>query len=272
MIRALFFDLDGTLLTTDRRLSDANAAALAACRERGIKLFVATARPPRLANILGWGEREFSLFDGGIYYNGGCISLEGKKHYQYIPADIVSGAYDIVRSCPDLHIALQMTDEIHALNHDLATSAHERWGVTLDELLPIDDSCMDRTAKLIVYWQNFTDCEIPVPDDVVKRLHALCDHHARFYVTDQGRLVQITALESNKASAIRRVAVRLGLREDEIAVFGDDYNDLEMIRAFPESVAMGNVCPELKAAAKYVTLSNDDDGIAHALKQLLHLL
>lgn len=272
MIRALFFDLDGTLLTSDKRLSDANAAALAACRERGISLFVATARAPRLANTFGWGQQELALFDGGIHYNGGCISLGNKKSYYYIPADIVSAACGIVAEYPDLHVALQMTDEIHALNHDLATSVYERWGVTFDELMPIDESCMDRTAKLIVYWQSFNDCDIPVPDDVVKRLHALCDNHARFYVTDQNSLVQITALEANKASAIRRVTARLGLREDEVAVFGDDYNDLEMIRAFPESVAMGNACPELKAAAKYVTRSNDSDGIAHALREILHLI
>lgn len=165
-----------------------------------------------------------------------------------------------------------MTDEVHALNHDLATSAFERWGVTEEELIYIDEDCMAITAKLIVYYQNFTDCEIPVPAVLADELRALCQDRARFYLTDQGRLVQITAWEASKADAVRRVAARLGLREDEIAVFGDDYNDLEMIRAFPESVAMGNACPELKAAAKYITRSNAEDGIAFALRALLRLI
>lgn len=74
MIKALFFDLDGTLLTPDKRLSDASVSALAACRERGIQVYTATARPPRLARIFGWGTRELPLFDGGVFYNGGSAS------------------------------------------------------------------------------------------------------------------------------------------------------------------------------------------------------
>ena len=64
------------------------------------------------------------------------------------------------------------------------------------------------------------------------------------------------------------VRQKLGLTEDELAVFGDDLNDMEIISAYPCSVAMGNAVEEIKMAAKYVTLANDDDGIAHAIKML----
>ena len=55
MIRGLFFDLDGTLLNGQKCLSPANAAALQACRAKGLQLFLATARPPLLERMLGWG-------------------------------------------------------------------------------------------------------------------------------------------------------------------------------------------------------------------------
>ena len=64
----------------------------------------------------------------------------------------------------------------------------------------------------------------------------------------------------------------LGIQPEELAVFGDDLNDLEMIRAYPVSVAMGNAVEEVKSVAKYVTLDNDKGGIAHALKEILHII
>ena len=56
---------------------------------------------------------------------------------------------------------------------------------------------------------------------------------------------------------------------DEVAVFGDDVNDLEMIAFYPRSVAMGNAVEQVKQAAGYVTKTNDEGGIAHALEQIL---
>ena len=64
MIRAIFFDLDGTLLDNDKRIPASAYEALEKCRERGIALFVATARPPILEKMLGWGASEEQLFSG----------------------------------------------------------------------------------------------------------------------------------------------------------------------------------------------------------------
>ncbi len=64
----------------------------------------------------------------------------------------------------------------------------------------------------------------------------------------------------------------LGLTQEEIAVFGDDLNDMEMLSHCPNSVAMGNAHPRIKEIAAHVTLSNDADGIAHALKSIFHII
>ena len=66
MIKALFFDLDGTLLTSEKTLARSTREALRACRKKGISLFIATARAPLLETMLGWTEIELNLFDGGI--------------------------------------------------------------------------------------------------------------------------------------------------------------------------------------------------------------
>ena len=66
MIKALFFDLDGTLLTSNKKISDLSFETLRTCKEKGIYVFVVTARAPMLDVMLGWDECVYSLLDGGF--------------------------------------------------------------------------------------------------------------------------------------------------------------------------------------------------------------
>ena len=73
---------------------------------------------------------------------------------------------------------------------------------------------------------------------------------------------RFASVGADKVSAIREVTKRLGIDISEVAAFGDDYNDIEMIKAFGMGVARGNAIKEVKAIAKYIALSNDEDGAA----------
>jgi hydroxymethylpyrimidine pyrophosphatase-like HAD family hydrolase len=66
--------------------------------------------------------------------------------------------------------------------------------------------------------------------------------------------------------ALERFAESLGLTLANCMSFGDGLNDLTMIEAAGIGVAMSNACPEVRAAAKYITLSNDEDGVAAAMR------
>lgn len=77
MIKAVFFDLDGTLLNSKKQISEETVLALKKCREKDVKLFVATARPPILDRMLNWTEKEFGLFDGGIF-----LQRRSRKNWQ----------------------------------------------------------------------------------------------------------------------------------------------------------------------------------------------
>ena len=70
MIKAIFFDLDGTLLNSKKIIPQSAVTMLKTCRERNIKLFIATARTPDLDKSLGWNVEILSLFDGGVFCNG----------------------------------------------------------------------------------------------------------------------------------------------------------------------------------------------------------
>jgi hydroxymethylpyrimidine pyrophosphatase-like HAD family hydrolase len=100
-------------------------------------------------------------------------------------------------------------------------------------------------------------------------VRSISEGAANAYLTDAGRTVQMSGRGAGKLPAIEAVRARLGLDADEIAVFGDDINDMEMISFYKNSVAMGNAAPEIARAAGYVTSSNDEDGVAAAIEKAI---
>jgi len=76
----------------------------------------------------------------------------------------------------------------------------------------------------------------------------------------------------NKLNSIEKIREMLGLKKDEIAVFGDDVNDIEMLSEYTYSVAMGNAEQHIKDRAKYVTLDNNNDGIQYAIRTILQII
>lgn len=272
MIRALFFDLDGTLLTDDKQLSAAVAAALRACRARGIKLFVATARPPSLSKMLAWPPETLALFDGGVFCNGSVLQLGGQTDYFSLPEGVVRDCTAAVSSHDGVNLALQLPDNAHAFRFDLDDFAFAPWGISTADVLPLECAVSQRVLKMLVFYKNLIDSAETLPPQLVERLGMLCRSRARFWVTDGGRVVQIVPLEAGKAAGVETICRRLQLQREEAAVFGDDQNDLEMLSSFPNSVAMGNAGADVQAAARFVTRTNAQDGVAFALRELLHLI
>jgi len=79
--------------------------------------------------------------------------------------------------------------------------------------------------------------------------------------------VQYSCKDATKWGAVAAVAGHLGIDASEIAAFGDDFNDAEMIEKCGIGVAMGNAIDEVKAVADYITVSNDEDGVAVWLEE-----
>lgn len=80
---------------------------------------------------------------------------------------------------------------------------------------------------------------------------------------------EINSPDASKGSALAALAARLGIRKDEVMAIGDNNNDLPMLEYAGTAVAMGNAIEKIKEQADFVTRSNDQDGVAHALRQLL---
>ena len=270
-MKALFFDLDGTLLDSNKKIPSSAAEALQAARQKGVKVFVCTGRSLRVEKMLGW-TTEMQLFDGGVYCNGACICLDGETRYVFIEPEAVRTVLDEVSRYEGVHTSLNGEGAEHAFNFDPPQSMMGPWGMKPEDIHPLDDAAINHCTKMLIFYKELVNSTRKLPEELYPRLVECCGDLATMYLTDQGATIQVVSRESSKHEGIERVRKALGIAPEELAVFGDDLNDLEMISAYPVSIAMGNAVEEVKVAAKYVTLPNDEGGIAHALKEILHII
>ena len=269
MIKAIFFDLDRTLLNSKKLIPQSAVTMLKKCRAKGIKLFVATARPPKLNKSLNWNEETISLFNGGVYCNGAVNILNGEVEYNFIDSKVINNIVIAMRNFPKINIAMQLKDNVHAFNNKLSKSELSVWGVEQDKIFSTEKIRYEEILKVLIFDGGYTTQFKDIPGEVINILSGLCGKLARIYITDEGRVVQIGSIKASKYNGVKSIGERLEIAENEIAVFGDDLNDLEMIEGFENSVAMGNAVEEIKAAARFVTKSNDEDGIAFAIEKFL---
>lgn len=271
MIKALFFDLDGTLLNSNKIITDKTKMALIKCKENGIKLFLATARFPHLNLSLSWDQEDLKLFDGGSYYNGGCIEIDGEKNYFPISNNIVENITKYVFDYDKLNICLQLKYEKHAFRFPLENMAYKIWGVIPEEALTLNQTKNLETIKILIFYANLIDSKIIIDENLVSLLSKLCKNKAQFCLTDKGKVIQIMEKSANKLGGIEKIRKKYKFKKDEIAVFGDDYNDIEMLSEYKYSIAMGNAEKKIKDSAKYVTLDNNSDGIQYAIEKILRI-
>lgn len=273
MIQALFFDLDGTLLSSDKTLLPSTIEALRLCKAKGVKIFMATARSPRLAQKLGWPEEIAALFDGGLHSNGACIVMGDQTSYTYIDPKAVALCVQEVANHPGVQLSLHMEGDLHAFNHYMPDRMLSPWGMRREDILPLDEETYRHSVKMLIYYDLLLESTGKLlPEALYPSLQAACGDKAHIYLTDGGSTIQVASKKASKHLAIEGVRQKLGLSREEIAVFGDDLNDIEMLSHCPNSIAMGNAHPRVKAIAAHTTRSCDEDGIAFALKEILHII
>lgn len=254
MIKAIFLDVDGTLISFKTHAVPASTLdALRQAHARGVQLFIATGRAAGDLDLLG----EIP-YDGVVALNGAdCLMRDGRVVARHlIPrADFEKSL--ALSAALDFPVGLELND-----------------GVFVNRVTPE----VVRLAELVAH---------PIPEQV--DLRALFDRgdccQMCFYFDPElekrvmaelpGLLASrwcpifadINVRGIDKATGLAEFASHFGFAHDETMAFGDGGNDVAMLRAAGVGVAMGNACDEALNAADYVTASVDDDGIRKALER-----
>lgn len=246
-------DLDGTLLGSDRAVSPRNRAAVQACAGRGMRVVIASARPRRSIAALLPPDFPAEIW---VCYNGAEVWQAGECIiHRALPPEAACDLIACLEShAPHAAVAVECNDQIYANR-----SLRPLWEHTVADLR---SAVTCPVSKILFAADEIAD---------LHALRACLPGEYSLIVTDGGSLGHIMAPGVSKALTLAALLARWDLTLDDAIAFGDDHNDAELIATAGIGVAMGNAIPDLKAAADYVTASNDDDGVALVLEQLARM-
>lgn len=240
-VKAIIVDLDRTLLHTDKTLSVHTVKILKECKRCGIKIMVATARPLRTTKQYS----DLIDFDAMVVSNGARIIYRNQRTDYRISQRSAEHLLNALKHYPNLRITLETGDCAYS-NHPI----EDYETILTDNLVGIANK--EGALKILVHL----DSEETLPF-VQKELT-----EDLYYTIAHGYLLQIMNTSATKWNGIKAMLDICNCSPNETAYFGDDQDDVEPIKMCGLGIAVSNGIDEVKAAADYVTESNDADGVA----------
>ncbi|WP_462413661.1 Cof-type HAD-IIB family hydrolase [Neobacillus sp. Marseille-QA0830] len=249
----IFFDIDGTLLTQDKKLPASTKEAIFLLKEKGHEVGIATGRAPFMFEDL---RKELDI-NTYVCYNGQYVVLNGKVLYTN-PLNLAT--------------IKKLTETALSNHHPVVYMDHEEMKSNVPEHPYIRNSFESLKMDSPTYdphyyhgrelYQTLLFC----PDDEEEQ------YAQSFIDLDFVRAlpfsVDVIPKGGTKAKGIEKIIDRLGFPEESQYVFGYGLNDIEMLSEIKHSVAMGNAEDKVKGAAKYVRKSVEDNGIYYGLQMV----
>ncbi|MFE1769938.1 Cof-type HAD-IIB family hydrolase [Streptomyces sp. NPDC059008] len=277
--RLIATDLDGTLLHDDKTVSDRTIAALAAAERAGIEVFFVTGRPARWMGPVSDHVHGHGL---AICANGAAVVdlHRGGRIVEVNPLERTAAlqVVDALRNAaPGTSFAVERTSGIHyepqyppLLLDPTACVAPAEKLLAEDFVAPLDgtdggapDFPDQPVIKLLAHHPELE------PDAFLALARKAAGDLASFTRSSPTALLEISGSGVSKAGTLAHCCAERGITPDEVVAFGDMPNDIEMLTWAGTSYAMANAHPEVLAATTHRTASNNDDGVAIVIEEIL---
>jgi Cof subfamily protein (haloacid dehalogenase superfamily) len=260
-LRLVAIDLDGTLLTDTKQVSRRTVDALCGLPQQGVKVVIASARPPRSVRAV---YEMLKLDTWQINYNGALIWDEGDKRPVFhlpLPGSL---ARRIVEESRDLFDEVEVGYEV--LDNWFTDRADEDFGtetikrVSSREVVPLEDFIDMEPTKLQLLGEPRMIARLEpwlgerFGEEV--SIFRLQEHH-----------LQIMHKSVTKAAALQRVGKHYGIDMEQVMAIGDAPNDVAMLQVAGVAIAMDNAHALVKRVADWVAPSNNDHGVCAALER-----
>lgn len=262
-VRLILSDLDGTLLRTDGRISDANARAIHKALDRGIRFGIATGRYRagcrQIIDMLGLRESDICC----AYDNGAHVVVGGQSIYDgSISKRDMSDIVHFLRGqkcTPALYISDNWIVEKKDYFYDKISAFYDGDGLILDfdEVLSEGNSAFSGPMKIAI---RAMENDI---SGIYEKLRSRFPDYE--YYLSSSTILEMNYEGKGKGNALQVLAGHFGMDLSETMALGDYDNDAGMIGRAGIGVAMSNASAAAKAAADFVTLSNDEDGLSFAI-------
>lgn len=266
MYKLIAIDMDGTLLTSDKKISPRTKQAIQSAKQQGVQVVLASGRPLNgmldALNELGLNGEE----DYVIHFNGTFVQkvVSGDILHQ----QIIDGR----RAKEVANLAKQLGLHCHAFSREL--------GLIATEANPYTDHEAE-INKLDITIYDFNKLEddheiikamiVGEPALLTEGIGKIPTRYHDDYTIVQSAPFFLEFLNplSNKGEGVKVIADHLNIPYEQTMCFGDAENDHHMIKFAGKGVAMANAMPKTKSIADYITDSNDDDGVAKAIEKFV---
>jgi Cof subfamily protein (haloacid dehalogenase superfamily) len=260
-ISCLLSDVDGTLVTPDKRLTEATCAVVRELHGRGIAFTVTSSRPPLGLRMLIEPlhlQLPMGAYNGGAIVGPDLCVIEER----FIPPDAAREAVEFLSRFVDVWLFSGPTWFVR--NPAGAYVDLERRTVQFEPtIVPAFGAVLCRAAKIVGVSADFAQL-------------AYCEGELRQRLGDQASVARsqnyyldVTHPQADKGHVVEALSRLLSIPASAIATIGDGRNDVAMFRAGGLSIAMGNAAHEVQAQAAFVTDGNDADGFAKAVEKYL---
>ena len=260
--RLAAFDLDGTLLNSDHKLSAENMDALQQLEANEVLVVLVSGRMHRSMQPI---SAAIGLANPIISYNGGMVKhATTGEVYEHTPVP-ARYAMAVVNDClaQNLHVNFCLNDALYVAERNAWSDLYEiQTGIPATAIGDLRELAGETPTKLLI---------IHTPEQLPPLLSQFRTNYAKkLYVTQtQAEYIELMNPLVNKGRALTALVNRLNIPLDTVVAFGDSYNDESLLKTAGFGVAMGNAVGPIRSCADYVTATNDENGVAKAIWDLI---
>jgi Cof subfamily protein (haloacid dehalogenase superfamily) len=260
MIELVLADVDGTLVTDDKQLTERTITAVRSLKDAGVKFAVTSGRPPRGMEMLVQPlalELPLAAFNGGLFARPDMSVIEERS----IDQDLVEAITELIGE-HGLDVWLYRGSDWLLRDEHVPHVKKEADTVRFEPtVVESFDGMTERIAKIV-----------GVSDDLDAVAKAEADARKKFgkhvsAARSQPYYLDVTHPDANKGAVLQYFSREYGIPLERIATLGDQPNDVLMFTDAGLSIAMGNAEEDVQHAATHVTESNEDEGFAIAIER-----
>ncbi|WP_050606522.1 sugar-phosphatase [Clostridium niameyense] len=265
MYKLIAIDMDGTLLKDDKTISEENKIAIKKAKDKGVKVVLSTGRP--LEGIKKYLKQLdlISNHDYAVAFNGGLVEKTSEDEIlteNYMTKEDLNLLYDLSKDL-DIDIHFLTIDKCYTPKlNSYSKMESDLNGIPLNV---VDFNKLDENIKIIKIM--FIGAEKKL-DEIITKLPEFLYNKYNIVRTDAVYL-EFLNKDVSKGYGVKKLAEKLGIKQDEVMCIGDAENDIHMVEYAGLGVAMGNAFPQLKKVANYITKTNEEHGVAHVIEKFV---
>ena len=265
--------MDGTLLNNEKLLSKVNEDSIKEAMGKGVVVVPITGRPKK-----GIPDAILQLFHSSyIITTNGAVTTDIKAQKDidsvYLSNQTVIDLFTVIQNIKEkVEFEIFVDGVGYAQKHQFYTIREKYSGTPLESYINNSRSPVDDINNFIASRKNditgisVMTASIDIKNKILNVLTEFCNIKITSSIPTD---LEINAVNAGKGLALLRLANSLGIRKSEIMACGDSENDIEMLKIAGIGVAMNNADEKVKAIADYITLSNEENGVAYAIDRFI---